>query len=58
MDDFTVVPQSLIAYLKKLAEKGFTDTFSLYQMGMEDGEVALAQAVLETLHIPFTKASI
>lgn len=57
MDDFTVIPQSLIKMLKHYAEKGY-DLGTGYDMGVEDGQTALAQAVLEVLNISYTKSEL
>ena len=54
MDDFTVIPQSVIKTLRHYAEKGFTDT-GLYVQGVEDGQASLAQAILEMINVPYTK---
>jgi hypothetical protein len=57
MDDFTVVPQHVINTLKRYAEEGYeVDTDDTdYDMGLQDGQVALAQAILEMINVPYTK---
>lgn len=58
MDDFTVVPQSLIKMLKTYAEKGYGALTNVYDRGLQDGQVAMAQAVLESLQISYNKVCI
>mgnify|MGYP006921374036 CR=1 FL=1 len=57
MDDFTVIPQHVINTLKRYAEEGYeVDTDDTdYDMGLQDGQVALAQAILEMINVPYTK---
>ncbi len=54
MDDFTVIPQSVIKTLRHYAEKGY-DLGTGYDMGLQDGQTSLAQAILEMINVPYTK---
>jgi len=54
MDDFTFVPQHVINTLKRYAEEGY-DLGTGYDMGLQDGQTAMAQAILEMINVPYTK---
>lgn len=54
MDDFTVIPQNVINTLKRYAEKGY-ESNTAYEMGLEDGQTAMAQAILDLINVPYNK---